>query len=110
LRKIQGAATVANTSRCADSALTSRRFKTLQRRAPARRTGRAEKEKRMRKIVIATLIAAGIGLVGVSAGSATPVSGTALQQIAAKSNATIQVQWHHRHRCHGPHSRWWWCR
>jgi hypothetical protein len=62
----------------------------------------------MRKIVIATLIAAGIGLVGVAAGSAAPVNGTALKQIATKSNATIQVQWHHRH-CHGPRSRWWWC-
>jgi hypothetical protein len=63
----------------------------------------------MRKIMIATLIAAGIGFVGVSAGSAAPVNDTALKQIATKSDATIQVQWH-RHRCHGPHSRWWWCR
>jgi len=65
----------------------------------------------MRRIVIATLFAAGIGFVGVSAGSAAPVNNTALKQIATKSDATIQVQWwrHHRHRCHGPRSRWWWC-
>jgi hypothetical protein len=65
----------------------------------------------MRKIVIATLIAAGVGLVGMSAGSAAPVSGTALNQAATKSESTIQVQWwRHRHHCHGPRSRWWWCR
>ncbi len=65
----------------------------------------------MRKIVIATLIAAGIGLVGASAASAAPVSGTALKQIATKSEATIQVRWwRHHHRCHGWRSRWWWCR
>jgi hypothetical protein len=63
----------------------------------------------MRKIVIATLIAAGIGLVGASAGSAAPVNGTALKQIGTNSEATIQVQWHHRHHCHGWRSRWWWC-
>ena len=60
----------------------------------------------MRKIVIATLIAAGIGLVGMSAGSAAPVNNAVLKQIATKSDATTQVQWR-RHRCHGPRSRWW---
>jgi hypothetical protein len=65
----------------------------------------------MRNIVIATLIAAGIGLIGVSAGSAAPASGAALNQVATKSASTIEVQWwRHRHRCHGPRSRWWWCR
>lgn len=81
----------------------------------------------MRKIVIATLIAAGIGLVGVSAGSAAPANNTALKQAATVNNPTIHVQhwrwgsrwgghwrwgsrWHGpRRRCHGPLSRWWWC-
>jgi hypothetical protein len=82
----------------------------LRRRAPARRAKSDKEEKRMRKIVIATLIAAGIGFVGVSAGSAAPVNNTVLKQTATKSDATIQVQWwRHRHRCHGPRSRWWWC-
>ncbi|GEM_PF-5211455 len=62
----------------------------------------------MRKIVIATLIAAGIGFTGVSAGSAAPVNNTVLKQIATKSDARVQVQWW-RHRCHGPRSRWWRC-
>jgi hypothetical protein len=68
----------------------------------------------MRKIVIATLIAGGIGLVGVSAGSAAPVNNAALQQAATVNAPTIKVQhwrwgsrW--RRRCHGPRSRWWFC-
>ena len=77
----------------------------------------------MRKIVIATLIAAGIGLVGVSAGSAAPANNTALKQAATVNNTVTQAQywgwrrhwrwgsrWHGpRRRCHGPLSRWWWC-
>ena len=69
----------------------------------------------MRKIVIATLIAAGIGFVGVSAGSAAPVNNAALKQAATANNPVISVQhWRwgsgwRRHRCHGPRSRWWWC-
>jgi hypothetical protein len=70
----------------------------------------------MRKIVIATLIAAGIGFVGVSAGSAAPANNTALKQAATVNDPVIHVQhwrygsrwWHHRH-CHGWRSRWWWC-
>ncbi len=80
----------------------------------------------MRKIVIATLVAAGIGLVGVSAGSAAPANNTALKQAATVNSPMIHVQhwrwgsrwghhrrwgWRgpHRRRCHGPMSRWWWC-
>ena len=82
----------------------------------------------MRKIVIATVIAAGVGLVGVSAGSAAPVNNTALQQAATVNNPIVHVQhwrwgsrwgghwrWGSRwrgpgpRRCHGPLSRWWWC-
>jgi hypothetical protein len=81
----------------------------------------------MRKIVIATLLAGGIGFVGVSASSAAPVNNTALKQAATANNPTIQVQhwrwgsrwgghwrWGSRwrgpgRRCHGPLSRWWWC-
>jgi hypothetical protein len=83
----------------------------------------------MRKIVIATVIAAGIGLVGVSAGSAAPANNTALKEAATANSPTIQVQhwrWGSRWRggghwrwgsrwggpgprCHGPLSRWWRC-
>ena len=84
----------------------------------------------MRKIVIATMIAAGIRLVGVSAGSAAPVNNTALKEAATVNNPTIHVQhwrwgsrwrggghwrWGSRwggpgpRRCHGPLSRWWFC-
>ena len=81
----------------------------------------------MRKIAIATLIAAGIGFVCVSAGSAAPVNNTTIKQAATVNDPTIQVQhwrWGRRwgghwrwgsrwrgpgRRCHGPLSRWWWC-
>ncbi len=83
----------------------------------------------MRKIAIATLIAAGIGLVGVSAGSAAPVNNTTIKQAATVNDPTIRVQhwrwgsrwgghwrWGSRwrggpgpRRCHGPMSRWWLC-
>jgi hypothetical protein len=68
----------------------------------------------MRKFVIATLIAAGVGFVGVSAGSAAPVNNTAIKQAATVNDPVIHVQhWRwgsrwHRH-CHGWRSRWWWC-
>ena len=76
----------------------------------------------MRKIAIATLIAAGIGMAGVSAGSAAPVNNTTLKQAATVNDHTIQVQhwrWGSRwggrrwggpwRRCHGWRSRWWRC-
>lgn len=84
----------------------------------------------MRKFVIATMIAAGIGFVGVSVGSAAPANNTALKQAATVNDPMIQVQhwrwgsgwrrgghwrWGSRwggpgpRRCHGPLSRWWFC-
>lgn len=82
----------------------------------------------MRRIVIATVIAAGIGFVGVSVGSAAPANNTALKQAATVNDPMIQVQhwrwgsrWRGGHwrwgsrwggpgrRCHGPLSRWWVC-
>ncbi len=78
----------------------------------------------MRRIVIAAVITAGVGLVGLSAGSAAPVNNTALKQAATVNDPTIQVRhwghwgwhhhrwgwgWHHHRHCHGWRSRWWWC-
>ena len=69
----------------------------------------------MRKILIASLVVAGIAFVGASATSAAPVNNTVLQQLTDKSTAT-QVGWHNpwrsrwRHRgwhC-GYYSRWCW--
>ncbi len=74
----------------------------------------------MRRVLIATLIAAGIGFVGVSAGSAAPVNNTVLKQIANMNDTTTQVGMHNRWRSHyrwgsrgGRHhcgwgSRWCW--
>jgi hypothetical protein len=62
----------------------------------------------MRKIVIAALVTAGVGLAGTTIGTAAPASNTALKQIAP-ANEITKVQhwrwgsrWHHwRHHCPG---------
>jgi len=78
----------------------------------------------MRKIVFATLIAAGLGLAGATTASAAPVNGTvihdsavAVQETAKEAAPVVKVQhwWRRsrygwRHRCHYRHwSRWGWC-
>jgi hypothetical protein len=70
----------------------------------------------MRKILIASLIVAGIGFVGASATSAAPVNNTVLQQLTDMKSTVTQVGWHnpwrsrwrwgHRHWHCGPYSRW----
>jgi len=73
----------------------------------------------MRKILIASLVVAGLGFVGASATSAAPVNNTVLQQLTdTKSTVVTQVGWHNpwrsrwrwrRHRWHcGYYSRWCW--
>ena len=75
----------------------------------------------MRKVLIASLLAAGVGFVGATATSAAPVNNTVLKQIATMNDSTTQVGWHNRWRSHyrwgsrGPggarcHVRWrsWW--
>lgn len=59
----------------------------------------------MRKIVFATLIAAGVAFAGMSAGSAAPANNTALKQ-AAGTMTTPMVKVRH---CHGYYSHWHWC-
>jgi hypothetical protein len=55
----------------------------------------------MRKILIASLVVAGIGFVGTSATSAAPVNGITLKLVAASMNdSTTQVGWHGRWRSH----------
>ena len=64
----------------------------------------------MRKIVTATLIAAGVAFAGMSAGSAAPATGLVLQQAGTTAAPTVKVQYYyHRHRCHGYYSHWHWC-
>jgi len=64
----------------------------------------------MRKILIATLVVAGVGLVGTSAGSAFPVNNMAVKQAETVTAPTVKAQYYYRrHRCHGYYSRWWWC-
>jgi hypothetical protein len=67
-------------------------------------------EKRMRKIVIATLVAAGAALAATSVGLAAPATSTGLKQAETTIAPTVKVQyWYHRPRCHGYYSRWHWC-
>jgi hypothetical protein len=87
----------------------------------------------MRGILLAMLVAAGVGLVGSAGVSAAPINGAAIGQAADTTNAVEQVQhWRwgsggHRRwgsggghwrwgsrgvgrRCHRPwSSRWWFC-
>jgi hypothetical protein len=78
----------------------------------------------MRKILIASLVVAGIGFVAASASSAAPVNAITLKQVAAGMNdSTTQVGWHSRwrshyrwgsrgggSRCHVRWRSWWhWC-
>jgi hypothetical protein len=75
----------------------------------------------MRRILIASLIVAGMGFVGASTTSAAPVNNTVLQQLTEMNNSNVtQVGWHNRWRSHGRwgsrggggrcHVRWrsWW--
>lgn len=72
----------------------------------------------MRSIVFATLIAAGLGLAGVTTASAAPANGAVINDTATvTTNHVIKVQhwWRRsrywrRHRCHYRRwSRWGWC-
>ena len=51
----------------------------------------------MRKVLLASLIAAGIGFVAAPAAQAAPVNNTVLKQLIEMDNVT-QVGWHSRHR------------
>ena len=78
----------------------------------------------MRKILIASLVVAGMGFVGTSTTSAAPVNNSVLQQLTDMNKSDVtQVGWHGRWRSHwrwgsrggGPggnrcHVRWrsWW--
>jgi hypothetical protein len=66
-------------------------------------------EKRMRKIVIATLIASGVALAATSAGLAAPATSTGLKQAETTIAPTVKIQYYHHPRCHGYYSRWHWC-
>ena len=78
----------------------------------------------MRGILLAMLVAAGIGLVGTAGVSAAPVNGAVIGDAASTTTPIEQVQhwrwgsgghwrWGSRgpgRRCHRPwSSRWWWC-
>ena len=76
----------------------------------------------MRKVLIASLVAAGIGFIAAPAGQAAPVNNTVLKQLTDMDSSTTQVGFRHRHwrwgrgwgggghRCHVRwRSGWFWC-
>jgi hypothetical protein len=79
----------------------------------------------MRGILLAMLVAAGVGLVGSAGVSAAPINGAAIGNAANETSQVTTVQhwrwgsgghwrWGSRgrggRRCHRPwNSRWWWC-
>jgi len=56
-------------------------------------------EMRMRNVLLASLVAAGIGLIAAPAGQAAPVHNTVLKQLTDMDNVT-QVGYHSRYRSH----------
>jgi hypothetical protein len=54
----------------------------------------------MRSIVIATVAAAGIGLLGTSTASAMPLNGLSTQDTAVVTDQVTKVGWHNRWRSH----------
>jgi len=63
----------------------------------------------MRSIVIAAVMALGLGLVGLQASSAAPANGVAIHNAAHLNQGVDQVgwrwhRWHYRHH----YRRWWW--
>ena len=61
---------------------------------------------RMRKILIASLVAAGVGLLAGSSGMAAPASTTALKTATPLTEQMQQVGWR-GHRCHVRWRSWW---
>ncbi len=54
----------------------------------------------MRKVLIASLVAAGIGFIVAPAGQAAPVNNTVLKQLTDMDNTTTQVGFHSPWRSH----------
>jgi hypothetical protein len=54
----------------------------------------------MRSILIAMLVAAGVGLAGTSGVAAAPISGAGIKDAATFSDLIEQAQWHSRRRSH----------
>jgi len=54
----------------------------------------------MRKVLIASLLAAGIGFIAAPAGYSAPVNNTVLKQITDMDSVTTQVGFHNRWRSH----------
>jgi hypothetical protein len=58
----------------------------------------------MRALILAVIVAAGIGFIGTSGASAAPANGVSIGQTATVNNAVVKAHWRGRsrwrHRCH----------
>ena len=54
----------------------------------------------MRKILMATLVAAGMGVIGTSGATAAPANGVAIGEAATANQLTEPVYYYHRHYYH----------
>lgn len=57
----------------------------------------------MRSLMIAALVAAGVGLVGTSGVVAAPISGVGINPATVLTDMVEQAQWHSRRRSHWRH-------
>ena len=60
----------------------------------------------MRKVLIASLVAAGVGLLAGSSAMAAPAGNTAIKNATPLTEQMQQVGWRH-HRCHVRWRSWW---
>jgi hypothetical protein len=54
----------------------------------------------MRAIILAAIVAAGIGFIGTQTASAAPANGVTINETATTANAVVKAHWNGR-------SRWW---
>jgi hypothetical protein len=67
----------------------------------------------MRAIILAAIVAAGIGFIGTSVASAAPANGVTISETATANTAVIKAHWRGRsgwrrgwHRCHYRYRSW----
>ncbi|MGH6683380.1 MAG: hypothetical protein ACRECA_05555 [Pseudolabrys sp.] len=64
----------------------------------------------MRAIILAAIVAAGIGFIGTQTASAAPANGVTINEAATANTAVVKAHWRGRsrywHRCHYRYRSW----